>query len=116
MRFRHQIQRFDLRSKPFIRSVVIFSLFITVSFSQTPYAFTYTACNIHYGSARKVVLGDDNTVFLITNGSGMMAFNWDGTDQSGRQVATGIYFYQRTAVSSETGKVFTQSNKMLFLK
>ena len=41
---------------------------------------------------------------------------WDGTDNIGKQVATGIYFYQLTAISSETGKVFTQSNKMLLLK
>lgn len=41
---------------------------------------------------------------------------WDGTDKTGRQVATGIYFYQLTTISSESGKVFTQSNKMLLLK
>jgi flagellar hook assembly protein FlgD len=41
---------------------------------------------------------------------------WNGRDYNGKQVASGIYFYRLTVISSQTEKAFTQSNKMLLLK
>ncbi len=41
---------------------------------------------------------------------------WDGRDQSGNVVATGVYFY-RLAVNGENGEaVFTQTRRMAFVK
>lgn len=42
--------------------------------------------------------------------AGYHTLTWDGTDQNGRQVASGIYFYRITTAN------FTQSRKMLLLK
>ncbi len=41
---------------------------------------------------------------------------WNGKDSNGRQVSSGVYIYTLTAKSQETGKMFTQSNKMVLLK
>ena len=41
---------------------------------------------------------------------GYYSLAWDGTDQNGRQVASGIYFYRMTTSD------FAQSRKMLLLK
>lgn len=40
----------------------------------------------------------------------------NGKDKNGRPVSSGVYLYTLTAKSQETGKMFTQSNKMVFLK
>jgi len=41
---------------------------------------------------------------------------WNGKDNKGRQVSSGVYLYILTAKSNETGKIFTKSNKMVLLK
>lgn len=41
---------------------------------------------------------------------------WNGKDNKGRQVSSGVYLYTITAKSNETGNIFTQSNKMVLLK
>ncbi len=41
---------------------------------------------------------------------------WNGKDQNGIPVSSGVYLYTLTAKSRETGKIFTQFNKMVFLK
>ena len=41
---------------------------------------------------------------------------WNGKDNKGRQVSSGVYLYTLMATSNETGKMFTQSNKMVLLK
>ncbi|MBI5472878.1 MAG: carboxypeptidase regulatory-like domain-containing protein [Ignavibacteriae bacterium] len=41
---------------------------------------------------------------------------WNGTDGSGRSVASGIYFYRLNAASSADGSEFTSIKKMLLVK
>ncbi len=41
---------------------------------------------------------------------------WDSKDNFGIPVPSGVYIYNLTAVSTESGKSFTKSNKMVFLK
>lgn len=47
---------------------------------------------------------------------GYKAVVWNGTDQSGRAVPTGIYIYQLVAASTESDQRFTATRKLLLLK
>ena len=51
-----------------------------------------------------------NTLVDETKPAGTYSVDWDGTDQSGRTVAAGIYFYQMTAGE------YSEARKMVFLK
>jgi len=48
--------------------------------------------------------------------SGRHKVIWDGRDKTGREVATGMYICKLTSKSLKTGRMFTQSNKMILLK
>ncbi len=49
--------------------------------------------------------------------AGTYTLQWNGTDQSGRQMGSGIYFVKLVASSPEGGaKVFTQTRKIMLLK
>lgn len=48
--------------------------------------------------------------------SGEYSMTWDATDDSGRQMTTGVYFYELTAVSPESERVFKQARKMLLVR
>ena len=53
------------------------------------------------------------TVAIFENGelpSGKHYVDWDGTDNTGRRVSSGVYFYQLK------GEGFTESKKMVFMK
>ncbi len=41
---------------------------------------------------------------------------WNGKDNKGRQVSSGVYLYTIMATSNENGKYFSKSNKMVLLK
>jgi len=41
---------------------------------------------------------------------------WDGRDQSGRLVPTGLYIYQLVAASMESGQRFTANRKLVLMK
>ena len=56
---------------------------------------------------------DGKLVRVLANGTkpaGSFAVNWDGRDESGRAVASGVYFYRLKAGS------FTQTRKMVLMK
>jgi flagellar hook assembly protein FlgD len=47
--------------------------------------------------------------------AGINEMRWDGKNNFGTDVSTGIYFYRITAVSA-SGKVFTASRKMMLMR
>ena len=47
---------------------------------------------------------------------GFKQITWNGTDQNGNPVPSGIFIYRLTAISRESEKTFTQSQKMILLK
>jgi len=49
-------------------------------------------------------------------GSGLQTAIWDGRDESGRTVATGVYFYAIETRSNNGGQPFKQTLQMLFMK
>lgn len=52
----------------------------------------------------------------LTEQPGYKQLIWNGTDEQGRQVPTGIYIYRLVATSIESDQRYTASRKMLFLK
>lgn len=63
------------------------------------------------------VLGQQITS-LVNNevAQGKFAVVWNGQDNSGRSVASGMYFYRLNATASVSGKEFSSIKKMLLLK
>jgi len=57
---------------------------------------------------RTLVYGNDT--------EGYKEIIWDGKNNSGNQVASGIYLYRLIAKSLEDGKVFEKSSKMMLIK
>jgi len=47
---------------------------------------------------------------------GFRQITWNGTDQNGRSLTSGMYIYRLTANSQESEKTFTKSQKMILLK
>ncbi len=48
--------------------------------------------------------------------AGYYQVTWDGTNQFGQHVASGVYFYRVKAVAKNSDKSMTQVKKMMFLK
>ncbi|MFQ6678805.1 MAG: FlgD immunoglobulin-like domain containing protein, partial [Fidelibacterota bacterium] len=57
-----------------------------------------------------------NTLLKGTESAGSTQVLWDGTNQRGQRVASGVYIYTLSAVSRESKKRFTDSRKMILLK
>lgn len=54
--------------------------------------------------------------FFSTQPAGYQKFIWDGRDNSGRTVSSGIYSYRVRASSLEDAKIFDKSAKMILMK
>ena len=62
------------------------------------------------------ILGQEVRRLLdVTRPVGTFTTSWDGTDQSGRTVSSGIYFY-RLIINDTSGSQTGVSEKMIFLK
>jgi len=48
--------------------------------------------------------------------AGYRVLQWDGTDNNGNSISSGIYLYIITAKSQESGKLFTDKKKMILIK
>ncbi|MCF7902734.1 MAG: hypothetical protein K9M19_04845, partial [Candidatus Marinimicrobia bacterium] len=51
-----------------------------------------------------------------TREAGTYTTQWQGRDNSGRMVASGLYFYTLEAVAYGTNQTFRSSRKMLLMK
>jgi hypothetical protein len=56
------------------------------------------------------------TLFHGTLSAGSQELVWNGTDDAGRTLASGVYFYSLNAVPVAGGKTFTEVRKMVLLK
>jgi len=62
------------------------------------------------------ILGQEiRTLLDVSRPGGTFTTSWDGTDQSGQRVASGVYFY-RMVVNSTSGSQTGASGKLIFLK
>lgn len=63
------------------------------------------------------ILGREVKSFMIkSQESGFHKVMWDGKDDSGREVPSGLYFYKIRAESKESDKAYNSVKKMVFLK
>ncbi len=63
------------------------------------------------------VLGHDVKHWTVSaQKAGWYAIIWDGTNQSGKRVSTGVYVCRMQATSMTSGQPYIQTRKMLFLK
>ncbi|MBN4080987.1 T9SS type A sorting domain-containing protein [Caldithrix abyssi] len=61
--------------------------------------------------------GNEVTCWASANEqAGYKQISWNGTDVNGKRVPAGIYIYKLTAKSHESGQMFTENRKMIFLK
>jgi flagellar hook assembly protein FlgD len=56
------------------------------------------------------------TLFHGTLSAGSQELVWNGTDDAGRTLASGVYFYSLNAVPVAGGKTFSEVRKMVLLK
>lgn len=63
------------------------------------------------------VLGREITTLIHnTIEPGFQEIRWDGKDDNGNPVSTGMYIYQFSAFSEESEKQFNKSNKLILMK
>jgi flagellar hook assembly protein FlgD len=59
---------------------------------------------------------EEKTLVSGRQAAGYKEVVWDGSNNNGMQVASGIYIYHFKALSVENGKVFEKNAKLILLK